>query len=115
MANHGGKRPKQYGTRKEREYADLLRSEGYKVERSGSSLGDFDLVALRTEGKCLHSLWIQVKAGQASYINACRRKWVCPAMPPFHIPRLACWIREERCWYEQDDNGESRRRERRKR
>lgn len=110
----GGKRPKQYGSQKERDYANMLREEGYKVERAGSSLGDYDLIAITTtnsdgEG---HSLWVQVKAGSRDYIKRCRREWKPGSLPPYHVVRLACWIKKENCWYEQDGDGEARRRER---
>lgn len=109
MKQRGGHRPKQYGTRKEREYANLLRSEGYVVERSGGSLGPFDLIAIKLN-ESPHSLWVQVKAGKRSYVRSAWKKWEYPNLPPCHIVRFAYWVREERCWYEQDGDGEPIRR-----
>lgn len=99
--------PKAYGTAKEREYIQLLLADGYlEVIRAGASRshhdkdvkGDFDLVARKPD----HTLWVQVKAGQKKYVNQCRREWKPPSLPPYHVPRLAWFIRGQRGWYEQD-------------
>jgi hypothetical protein len=75
----GGVKNKRFGSKMEREYANILRSEGYIVERAGSSIGDYDLIGLFIGNTEAHSLWVQVKAGSERYIEGCRRRWTRPS------------------------------------